>query len=650
MFVTRVVLAAAVALVGAVAPAAASGPDGSSPIRYRTFFQDPGSGPTPDFSLENHAIALINDVPSGGQITFTFRDFNRNNIADALIAAQKRGVAVDGVIDGQERTRAVVQRLQTALGPDRFVICGSPTFEFHSCIANTLNPFVPRPPITTGKSLQHNKYMTFSRADGRDFVVLQPSENWLLPQQYNYYNDMVEISGDHALYQAYVQHLFELKAQVRSENRYLVTSGDDGRNTMFPSPRLQPSPDEDDTIAERLREIDCSDGGSAAGTGLIRIGNMQFDASRRAILRELLKLKEEGCRIEHIFTNADGEVIAGLVSAGIPVYPFYQRAAATVTGQRIIVHDKFWLVDAKSKLTGRRMKIAYVGTSNWRTDEQYSDDMLLRIVDDGVYDAYTNYWELIKSRRISDQDRPATDSVLPTSALTATPRPNATGWNRSDVNLRLAASDGHAPPGMASGLERFHIETSGGQASSEDILGENDGYRVRELTVSAEGTTTISHFAEDRMGNREPTHTHVVNIDKTPPAITGLPGHCDLWPPNHKFRDVADVIATDPVAEAGLSVSGIAELVVTVSSNDPAADADDIRVAYRPVEPAPAALPVDLFGSSGQAAAVALRASKAKDGLARFYDIEARATDNAGNSTTATATCVVPHSRGGGNR
>jgi hypothetical protein len=650
MFLTRAVLTAAVALLGAVAPAAASGPDGASPIRYRTFFQDPGSGPTPDFSLENRAIALINDVPSGGQITFTFRDFNRNSIADALIAAQRRGVAVDGVIDGQERTRAVVQRLQAALGPDRFVICGNPTFEFHSCIANTVNPFVPRPPVTTGKSLQHNKYMTFSRADGRDFVVLQPSENWLSPQQYNYYNDMVEISGDEDLYRAYVQYLFDLKGQVRSENRYVVTNGDDGRNTMFPSPRLQSSLDEDDTIADRLREVDCSEGGSAAGTGLIRIGNMQFDASRRAILRELLKLNEAGCQIEHIFTNADGEVIAGLVSAGIPVYPFYQRAAATATGQRIIVHDKFWLVDAKSKLTGRRTKIAYVGSSNWRTDEQYSDDMLLRIVDDGVYDAYTNYWELIKSRRISDQDRPANDAVVPTSALTATPGPNTAGWNRSDVNVRLAASDGHAPPGNASGLERFHIESSGAQLSSEDILGEDDGYRVRELTVSAEGTTTISHFAEDRMGNRESPHSYVVSIDKTPPVITGLPDHCRLWPPNHKFREVADVSATDPVADVGLNVSGIAELVVTASSNDPAADDGDIRITYRPVAPAPTAWPVDALSSPGRAATVALRAAKARAGSARVYEIQARATDRAGNSTTASATCIVPHSNGGGDR
>jgi hypothetical protein len=340
-------------------------------------------------------------------------------------------------------------------------------------------------------------------------------------------------------------------------------------------------------------------------------------------------------------------IIASLVSAGIPVYPFYQRAASTASGRRIIVHDKFWLVDAKSTLTGRRMKIAYVGTSNWRTDEQYSDDMLLRIVDDGVYDAYTNYWQLIKSRRVSDQDRPVTDTVLPASALTATPRPNATGWNRSDVNVRLAASDGHAPPRNASGLKRFHIETSGAQVSSQDLLGEDDGYRVRDLRVAAEGETTISHFAEDQAGNAGPARSYVVSIDKTAPVISGLGDGCELWPPDHMFTNVADIVATDPVRQAGMSVSGIAELVVTVSSNDPAADDGDIRITYRPGEPPPTAWPVDPLSSSSRAATVALRAAKATGGAARFYDIDARATDQAGNSSTASATCVVPHSNRG---
>ena len=68
----------------------------------------PGRLPVTDLSLESHAVDLINATPAGEQITFALRDFNRQRVADALIAAHNRGVRVDGVIDGGERNRPVV--------------------------------------------------------------------------------------------------------------------------------------------------------------------------------------------------------------------------------------------------------------------------------------------------------------------------------------------------------------------------------------------------------------------------------------------------------------------------------------------------------------------------------------------------------------
>ena len=87
--------------------------------RYRTLFQDPGVPPGPDLSLESYAVSLINATPAGEQITFALRDFNRQRVADALIAAHVRGVRVDGVIDGGERNRPVVGQLLASLGTDR---------------------------------------------------------------------------------------------------------------------------------------------------------------------------------------------------------------------------------------------------------------------------------------------------------------------------------------------------------------------------------------------------------------------------------------------------------------------------------------------------------------------------------------------------
>src|SRR3954447_18033266 len=102
---------------------------------------------------------------------------------------------------------------------------------------------------------------------------------------------MVEIDGDAALHAAYVRYLFALKAQVRSDDHYVIASSDDGRNTMFPSPRPQPDLDTADTIVDRLNEIGCRDGGT------IHVANMAFRSERSVILRKLLEPQRAGCDV-----------------------------------------------------------------------------------------------------------------------------------------------------------------------------------------------------------------------------------------------------------------------------------------------------------------------------------------------------------------
>jgi phosphatidylserine/phosphatidylglycerophosphate/cardiolipin synthase-like enzyme len=478
------------ALAVAAAPSAAAGHG----IEYRTLFQDPGATPAPDLSLEQHAIALTEATPAGARITFAFRDFNRQPVADALIAAAARGVRVEGVVDGGERARTAVTSLRAALGPD-FVICGEPGFTFQSCITNSAVP-----------SLQHNKFMTFSAlAGGRRHVVLQTSKNFFGPSQFHYYNDMVEISGDRRLYEGYVRYLEAMKAQRRSADHYVVTSGDGGRNTMFPSPRSQPDRDTDDTIVDRMDEIDCSRGGE------IRAANMAFRSARAVIMRKLAELRRDGCDIEVILSNADGDILAGLASAGIRVHPFFLRAADP--RPQVIVHSKFWLVDARSAVTGRRTRLTYAGSSNWRDDQQLSDDMLLRIADHGVYRDYRGYWELIRSRAASDQNRPANEAVAPAAAHAVLDR---RGRKRGPVRFRIAASDGHNVG--ASGLRRLHVELSGAETGAWDFEGETAGLNVQELSVSARGETTVTYFAEDAKGNLSAPRSFTVKVSRRPPS------------------------------------------------------------------------------------------------------------------------------------
>src|SRR5205823_13578044 len=75
--------------------------------------------------------------------------------------------------------------------------------------------------------------------------------------------------------------------------------------------------------------------------------------------------------------------------------------------------------------------------------------------------------------------------------------------------------------------------------------------------------TTLDYWAEDVRGNTEPHKSLTIRIDKSAPAIGGMPAaSCSLWPPNHQLVTVANVTAQD-------SVSGLAGFTVTASSNEP---------------------------------------------------------------------------------
>ena len=597
-----------------VSSVASDGTQAGSPgIRYEAIFQAPTASRGPDLSIEDRAIALVEATPPGERIRFAFRDFNRERVVAALVAAKARNVDVRGVIDGGERTRSRLVPLAVALGPD-LVFCGSDVgFALHSCLAND-------PKYSSdGKSLQHNKFMTFSAlADGRTDIVLQTSMNFLDPSQLTYFNDALQITGDVNLRNAYEQYVADMMRQTdrRTNDRYTLftRSGDDGRNTMFPSPRPQPDPSKDDTIVDRLDEIDCDGGGT------IRVANMAFRSERAVIMEKLVELRNAGCDIEVILTNGDGDIIAGLVSAGIEVTPLLWEEAGAL--RQVRVHNKFWLVDATSKKTGTRTKIAYVGSSNWRGDQQYSDDMLLRVVDDGVFDAYSAYWQMIKDRAFTDVKLASQDAVAPASALTATSALEPGRWHRDDVTLKIAASDGHGP-NLSSGLARLHVEVTGAQTSSADVAPPDPRLpAVATVPVSAEGVTTVTFYAVDKNDNREQARSVTIRIDKTPPSLTttgALSGGCELWPPNGRTVPVGTVSAADVQ-------SGLAAFEVQATSDGPAEDAE--------------------VALSAADASVSLRAVKAPQGRQRTYTVTGTARDHAGNVGTTSATCVVPHSQG----
>jgi hypothetical protein len=204
------------------------------------------------------------------------------------------------------------------------------------------------------------------------------------------------------------------------------------------------------------------------------------------------------------------------------------------------------------------------------------------------------------------------DKSAPVTSSVATPAPNATGWNGSAVTVNLSAIDNV----NGSGVQNIQYLLSGAQTSSA-VLTANPA----SVGITAEGITTMNYAAVDAAGNAEPAKPLTLKIDKTGPVISGMPAPgCTLSPPKHQLVQMTIVTASD-------SLSGLATLTVTASSNEPDSGTGGGDV------------PGDIVINGGT---VLLRAERTPSGSGRIYTIVATAKDLVGNTTTATATCSVP--------
>ena len=482
----------------------------ASAITYETRFVNLQPGGAEDRTIEQYVIDRINEAQPGTKIGFAVRDWTVQPIATALLNAHNRGVDITGVIDGGERNRAFLINLVNRLG-GRVIFCGSPDYEFHSCISNVILPS-SNPNRDHDPLLMHNKFWLFSELpDGTKDVVLQTSQNWT-PTQRSQFNDMVRINGDTALYGGYWAYLDAMHAQARDDDYQPHSSAGTGaKNTMYPMPHHQDNIWSEDVIVDRLSEIDCSQGGSATGTGLVQVGQAFFRRQRMAVADQLIALEKHGCDVQVVNSHGDAEIVAELINAGIDYYPLFLGAIRGGT-----THTKYWLVDANRTVDGMRTKIVYAGSDNWRADEQQTDDMLLRIVNDGVYDAYANHWAGMKTRSAYTRTQlpsALVDTEAPATAITAS---HPLGGAASEVAVRITGSDGVGNGGdeedgasRATGISRLHVEMSGAQTGTwdfprDEIGGDAPDYTVaitRALTVSAPGTTTVTAWGEDHKGN-----------------------------------------------------------------------------------------------------------------------------------------------------
>jgi hypothetical protein len=108
---------------------------------------------------------------------------------------------------------------------------------------------------------------------------------------------------------------------------------------------------------------------------------------------------------------------------------------------------------------------------------------------------------------------PAADSTAPTTSASTIPAsPNAFGWYNQHVSVTLSASDTSG----GSGVKSISYSASGAQTIAATTLNAASA----SVSITTEGTTTLSYSAADNAGNTETAKTLTIKLDATKPSVS----------------------------------------------------------------------------------------------------------------------------------
>lgn len=146
--------------------------------------------------------------------------------------------------------------------------------------------------------------------------------------------------------------------------------------------------------------------------------------------------------------------------------------------------------------------------------------------------------------------------------------------------------------------------------------------------IFPEGVTIVTFKAVDDDLNQSTCNAKVNVVDTTPPELTLALSRDVLWPPNHKFADIAATVVVTDICDPNPTF-----VLTSITSNEPVDGLGDGDTS-----------PDWANATTGTPdVAFQLRSERAGVGTGRIYTVTYTASDEAGNTTVKSATVRVPH-------
>ncbi|GAB3972527.1 hypothetical protein GCM10029978_049890 [Actinoallomurus acanthiterrae] len=328
--------------------------DAAHAIRTGPIFNAPQGGSAKRDAIADQIGRLIAGTPSGQTITIAMYHFASLDTAAQLVAANRRGVHVQVVLD-HESTAYTAYRTLRRLGHNTrkrswVVVCG----RNRGCI---------------GPAFNHNKFFLFSSTLGTRDVVVQTSANATDGARDTQWNDalIIEDAGVRAGYQGYFN---DLAAQHANADYHRTVQSGPYRIDFFPWAKGDP-------ISDALDKVSCE-----GGTRLrVSLGHFTW----APIAQRLWKLDDAGCRVQVVFDRIGRRAARRMTKPkgrnGGPEIRYLSENA------RVYAHSKYLLIDGGYE--GKRQKVVFTGSNNYTAVGFHGhDEAMITIADGALEDRY----------------------------------------------------------------------------------------------------------------------------------------------------------------------------------------------------------------------------------------------------------------------
>lgn len=364
----------------AMAPPQANAVDESWVVPAGGSFNIPRSTKKAQFRSEKRIMDAINNARPRSVIRIMVYSLDRIPVADALIAAKRRGVRVQLLVNHHQRTRAMA-RLERVLGTDRW----KSSF-IHQC-SNSCR---------WHHENLHSKVYLFRHTGASRWVAMTGSHNLTGNAAKNQWNDLWTIRGQKDVYLK----LSDLFAEMRRDQKVDPPYRSDRVGArwlwhVFPYPNFSAT---DDPIMNALNRVHCSGSTINGGRTVVRV-NMAVIADYRGdyLARKVRRLYAAGCDVRVMYGSATKrirEIFASKTRRGyVPVH--VSGYDTDYDGMMDLYgHEKTFTVSGRYGGV-RNINLVFTSSGNWSTNGILGDEMTMRIRGTGAMRAYTNHFNFM---------------------------------------------------------------------------------------------------------------------------------------------------------------------------------------------------------------------------------------------------------------